>query len=208
MGFWSTCCPSFGGLGTIYLLRHGETEWNAQGRKQGDLDSPLTARGREQVLGVAMRLAGRFDARDVTLFASSPLGRALATSRIVAAELAIDEGEVRSEPRLAEHHMGEWQGLTNPEIDARFGNARQQRDRDRWHFVIPGGESYERLHVRATEWLASVAGEPLVIAVGHEMINRTLLGACAGLGAEETLALRHPQDVVYRLSGGTFEALR
>ena len=192
--------------GTIYLLRHGETEWNLEGRKQGRLDSPLTSRGREQARSSGRRLCALLDPPSVSLFACSPLGRARETAEIVAAELGLGGAVV--EPLLAEHHMGEWQGLTNQEVDARFGAARQERMQDRWRYVIPGGESYERLHVRALEWLAGVADEPLVVAVAHEMINRTLRGAYAGLSPAQMLALSHPHGVVYRLSGGNIESLR
>lgn len=191
----------------IYLLRHGETEWNREGRRQGRLDSPLTSRGILQARACAGSLRGSLGGERVSLFACSPLGRAQETARIVADELR-DVPPVRTEPLLAEHHMGDWQGLTSPEIEERYPGSLEERRSDLWTYGIPGGESYEDVSARASAWLDSVASEPVVVAVAHEMINRTVLGAYAGLDPAETLALSHPQNVVYRLSGGSFEALR
>ena len=192
-------------LGTIYLIRHGETEWNLAGRRQGHLDSRLTERGRAQAGAAGRRLRGLVDPSKLSLLTSSPLGRARETARRIAEELGVDPVTVRPDPRLAEHHMGEWQGLTSAEVDERFPGAREQRAIDKWEYVIPGGESYARLEERARAWLDAVSDHAVVAAVAHEMINRTLLGAYCGRTREETLALSHPHGVIFRLAGGEME---
>ena len=188
--------------GAIYVVRHGETVWNAEGRRQGRMDSPLTARGVEQAraVGRALRKALR-DARGVVL-ESSPLGRARATAEIVCRELGLAQSAIVPQPLLAELHNGDWQGLTAAEIDARFPGARDARDREKWSYTFPGGESYADAYRRATAWLSARKHASDTIAVTHEMLSRTLLGAYAGCTSDEMLALSHPHDRIYCLWGG------
>ncbi len=98
----------------IYLLRHGETEWNREGRLQGHGDSPLTERGMAQAvaMGGAVRRAVVEAGEDPAAYTlvSSPLGRALATARCVSAVLGSDPAALVEEPRLMEHGFGAGQG--------------------------------------------------------------------------------------------------
>ncbi|MBS1836509.1 MAG: histidine phosphatase family protein [Actinobacteria bacterium] len=96
----------------LLVIRHGQSEWNADGRWQGQADPPLTELGREQARRAA-RALGAIDA----LFAS-PLGRAATTAAILSEELGV--GPVVTMPGLMERHAGEWQGLTRIEIEESF----------------------------------------------------------------------------------------
>jgi probable phosphoglycerate mutase len=98
---------------TIFLARHGETDWNAEQRWQGHADTALNERGREQARVLARRLA---DVAFEAVYASD-LQRARETAEIVAAALGLS---VRLEPALREIDVGSWQGLTNTEVLARF----------------------------------------------------------------------------------------
>lgn len=147
------------------------------------------------------------DGSAVRHIVSSPLGRAMATATIIADHLGIDQENIVAEPLLAEHHMGHWQGLSNAQIDERFPGARQERAENKWEYVIPGGESYAKVHERAVAWLATVPEEQLVITVAHEMISRTIRGAYCQLDPHTMLALNHPHHVVYRLYGGEAEEI-
>ncbi len=103
---------------TIYLIRHGETEWNRSGRWQGHADVPLSPDGYRQAEALAARLVAeniRFD----HIYASD-LSRAMETARIVAAAL---EMPLQSAPELREINMGAWSGLTRAEIVARYPGA-------------------------------------------------------------------------------------
>ncbi len=93
----------------LLLARHGESEWNATGRWQGQEDPPLTDRGRAQALQAA-KAVGALDA-----IVCSPLDRAHTTASIIAEELGI--GPVVVVPGLLERHAGAWQGLTRSEIE-------------------------------------------------------------------------------------------
>jgi phosphoribosylformylglycinamidine cyclo-ligase len=99
----------------LWLVRHGETTWNAEGRWQGQADAPLTERGREQARRLARRLAGqRFDA----VYASD-LGRALETAEVVAAELEGRPPASTPSPGCARPHVGAFSGLTRFEVEER-----------------------------------------------------------------------------------------
>ena len=191
---------------TFYLVRHGQTEWNRNGRQQGQLDSPLTHKG-EQQAHAAGRLLVRM-LRDEAPFVveTSPLGRARQTAAIVC--MGLDVGEPATvEPLLAEHHLGVWQGLTLAEVDDRFPGTREARANDEWNYRIPGGESYSLMSVRARRWLALDRGVPIRIAVTHELMSQTIQGAYGHLSPSETLAKSHPQTSAFRMSRGRIEEL-
>lgn len=100
---------------TILLVRHGETDWNRDGRWQGHSNTSLNARGREQAEQLADELTEEID-----VVYSSDLARARETAEIVAGRLGL---EVRTDPRLRERGFGSWEGLTRSEIEERDGDA-------------------------------------------------------------------------------------
>ena len=191
----------------IYLVRHGETTWNRVGRQQGHNDSPLTELGIEQA-----RAAGRMlqraipDIRNVWI-ETSPLGRARQTALILGEILGLDPNAILVTPLLIEHHLGNWQGLTHAEIDARYPGALQAREERKWDYVVPGGESYALVAERAKQWLASKRHALITIAVTHAIISRTLQGAYGGFTPSETVNRSHRQDCIYRLHAGRVEEM-
>jgi probable phosphoglycerate mutase len=134
----------------VIAIRHGETEWNRQGRFQGHLNSALNREGLEQAAALGERLAEeRFD-----LLLSSDLGRALQTANAIAVRT---EHEIVVEPRLRERRMGIFQGLTPAEAQARYPEdyARfRSHDPD---YVIPEGESLRQLFQRSIACFAELA---------------------------------------------------
>ena len=190
---------------TILLVRHGETEWNLEGRYQGRFDSPLTARGVAQARA-AGRLIGRLaDAQPMAIVAS-PLGRARHTAEIIAAH----SGKPRSvtfDDRLREISFGSWNGLTRSEIARRSPGIFAGRDRREWYFRSPDGETYEGFAARIVDWLDEWRDAALVAAVTHGIVSRVLRGLYAGLAREVALALPVPQDRVFRLDAGTVDEL-
>lgn len=185
----------------IYLLRHGQTEWNVHGRIQGAGDSPLTERGAAQARAMGALLR-RSIARpsDFTLV-SSPQGRALRTATLVGDALGLT---VVTDPRLAEVTLGSWDGLTWSEIAARYPGALDGVTHGR-SFRAPTGESYERARQRVADWLADVATP--TIAVSHGLTGKLLRGVYANLDRDATLRQAEPQDGAYRLHGGRLEFL-
>lgn len=96
----------------MLIVRHGQSEWNAEGRWQGQADPPLSELGRRQALHAGTRLG------TVDVIVSSPLVRALDTATTIAETLGV--GPVVVEPDLRERAAGEFSGLTRAEIEARF----------------------------------------------------------------------------------------
>lgn len=141
----------------VLIARHGQSEWNAAGRWQGQADPPLSDLGRAQAAGAA-ELLGAFDA-----IVASDLDRALTTAMIIADRLGI--GPVMVEPAFRERHAGEYQGLTRDEIEARYpGNL----DAGIWP---PGWEPDTDVHARVDDALERVrleigSGDVLIVSHG------------------------------------------
>lgn len=187
----------------IYLVRHGETEWNRIGRIQGQSDSPLTSCGRAQAEAVGMILSRRFAGRRPPPFHVSPLGRARQTAAIIGRQ--IDTGVISIERRIQEVSLGAWDGLTHTEIEARYPHMRDAWSAYDWYFRAPFGESYEVALGRVRNWLEDLGGP--VIAVSHGLAGRLIRGCYLNLSARDALLLPIPQDVVWHLAGGEIEAL-
>ncbi len=188
----------------IYLVRHGETEFNREGRYQGRLDSPLTDRGRRQA-----RLCGQLLARHVDSGAiwTSPLPRAVETARVV--EAALPDAELRIDERLREVSFGLWEGLTRAEIVAGWPGIRKRHPPQQWKLNAPDGEATEALMARLQALLQDAASRPEdVILVGHGIAGRLIRGLHSGLTLSAALQLPAPQGVVYRLRrGGVIDTL-
>jgi broad specificity phosphatase PhoE len=181
---------------TIYLVRHGQTAFNAVGRYQGRLDSPLTALGRSQAARIGTVLATLVPPG--TRLVSSPLGRTMATAEIIAERAGLPPAI--TDDRLLEISLGSWDGMTDEDIEFTHPGARQGTDRWNWHFASPDGERYEQLAARAGAWLAeAVASTGPIVAVSHGVTGRIIRGLHAGLPREEALRLDVPQDAVFRL---------
>lgn len=189
----------------LYLVRHGRTEFNAEGRLQGGLDSPLTGLGQDQArrMGRLLRtLIGDPAGWDIQ---TSPLGRAVHTTRIICAELGPDV-TYGLDARLAEIRMGEWDGLKDEDIDLGYPGMRDGTTRHDFYFRAPGGEDYPTLAARLSDWLGAMAADPRPrIAVSHGLAGKVLRGLYAGLPVGEALRQDSPQDAVFRLSEGRIE---
>lgn len=167
----------------ILLVRHGESEWNALGRWQGQADPPLTDAGRNQAL-LAARALGQLD-----VIAASDLLRAHHTAELIAAELGI--GPVQVDARLRERDAGEWSGLTRPEVHAGWPgyladdplHADRHPDDPPVERRPPQWEPDELLVARtvpALDALAAATDDGAILVVTHSgviMALETLLGA-------------------------------
>lgn len=184
----------------IYLLRHGQTVFNAEGRLQGHVDSPLTELGRAQAAMAGAALARLTDGGAGWRIISSPLGRARDTAEAIRAALAAPEVEI--DERLIELSWGDWDGGMRADLKARHPEAFGETG---WAFTASIGESFEAAQARLGDWLASLPPEPerRIIAVSHGVAGRLLRGVYAGLSKADTLAQQVPQDACFRLSGGT-----
>ena len=187
----------------LYYIRHGETDWNVAGRLQGRRDIPLNARGRAQGThcGEILRELFARDKRDPAGldYVSSPLARACQTMELARATLGIDAQGYRCEPQLSEIAFGEWEGFTIAQLHVRDPQHIAQREHDKWHFVPPGGESYQMVSARIAEWYESLTTDTVVTAHGG-----TARGLIAHLGIVKPAAaplLDIAQGVVYVFEG-------
>src|SRR3954453_15423797 len=178
----------------VYLARHGQTVWNTQRRRQGQLDSPLTAEGLLQ----AERAAGRARTMDIERVCSSPLGRARTTAAIIAAGLGVPVEVIDD---LREVHHGRIAGLSDTQIEHEHPHVAAERARDKYRSRFPGGESYADADRRAGRALTQIAAtgvrRPLIVA--HEMIGRMLLRNLLGLDPQTALSFAHPHEAIYRI---------
>lgn len=190
-------------------IRHGETDFNAEGRLQGQRDTPMNDRGRRQAAGNAQRLASWFaaESRAPESFAwvCSPLGRTRETMRIVREVVGLPE-EAPTDPRLMEVSFGDWSGFTYAELSAAGEHdAVLRRKRDKWSFVPPAGESYAGLAERIGGWLAEVTRDTVLVA--HGGVHRVLHGHLAGTPWHEVPEVPVPQDKVFMFRDGRVETL-
>lgn len=151
----------------LWVMRHGETEWNVARRMQGRRDSPLTARGRAQAARQAELVAGIEAAR-----LASPQGRACETARIVFAGQPF-----ATDPRLAEICIGDWSGRTACELRAEAPLAFAGAPLG-WYDHAPRGEGFAGLRARVRAFLADLAGPAIVVTHGItlRMIRAELTG--------------------------------
>jgi len=191
---------------TIYLVRHGETEWNRIRRYQGWSDSPLTDRGRAQAQAIGRFLCTLPEAQSADLVAS-PIGRARHTAEIIRECLGRSE-PLRFDDRLRELSFGSWDGLTRADIAALMPGAFDEERREEWYFATPDGETYEVFAGRVGAWLAEAqAGDQPLIVVTHGVVTRILRGLYAGLPRAAAMRLPVPQDRIFRLAQGTIEEI-
>jgi phosphoserine phosphatase len=172
----------------IYLLRHGQTMWNSEGRAQGQMESELSPLGRAQ----AARLARVLATLPLRAVYSSPLLRAFDTAQAVAIPHALP---VVPDRDLREIGLGAWEGLTSAQINERFGDMIARRRRDPLGVVPPGGESLPQVQTRVMAALQTILGshaDATIAIVAHGAVNRIVL--LTVLGAPLTSYWRLRQD--------------
>jgi len=183
----------------IYLVRHGQTEFNRERRIQGHVDSPLTELGVRQAHAVGRLLRDLIREPMGWRIVSSPLGRAHATAQIVAGKLG--GLPVELDERLKEMSWGAHDGRLRSELEAEHPET---FGRTGWAFDAGSGETYEAVAERVGDWLASLPPEPerRVIAVSHGISGRVLRGLYADLPRNLAGQQDVPQDAVYLLQHG------
>ncbi|MDW8122848.1 MAG: histidine phosphatase family protein [Armatimonadota bacterium] len=172
----------------VYLIRHGETEWNRDDRLLGKTDLPLNDRGRRQ----AARLAQRLSNVPLTALYTSPLKRAVETATAIASVHSLNVTVIES---LREIDYGEWEGMTLQEAAERFPDLETKRRTDPLRFQAPGGEAFEDFIGRVLttfERIASAHFGQTIAVVAHQTVNRIVITFC--LQAPWTLWRRWRQD--------------
>ena len=187
----------------LFILRHGQTEWNAEGRIQGHRESVLTALGRRQAAAQG-RILKRAGLPAGTRFHCSTAIRARQTARIALAGIAGAEA-LRLDPRLREIGLGACEGLLREECRQRWPGLFDEGAPLPWLFRAPGGEGLGPFRARLAGWLAEQDGPAVVIA--HGVVSKLLRGLALSLSLSESMALPGGQGVVWHLKDGAHRCL-
>ncbi len=167
---------------TVFYVRHGETDWNVAGRLQGHRDIPLNDKGRGQAAhcGAVLRDLFAREGRDPASldYMSSPLGRATETMELLRPALGLPPAGYVRDPQLIEIAFGDWEGSTIALLHRDDPVRISQREHDKWHFLPPGGESYEMCAARMRVWYDGLNQD--VVVTSHGGTCRGLM-ACLGI---------------------------
>jgi probable phosphoglycerate mutase len=186
-------------------VRHGQTDWNVEQRLQGGQDIPINATGRHQsihcaeVLRELFRRGGRSAAE--LDYVSSPLRRARETMELIRAALDLPPDRYAIDTRLVEVSFGEWEGLTLKEVQCKDAAALAERERDKWAFKPPGGESYAEMSVRVGAWYRNVTHDTVVSA--HGGVARALIAHLGIMPPQDAPLANIENGNVYVFDGAT-----
>ncbi len=191
----------------LYFLRHGETDWNVEGRLQGQKDIPLNSNGRRQAEVSGRKLLKLLGAPALASgglrFLSSPLGRTRETMEIARHAMGLDPAAYEVEDQLKELSFGKWEGLTWPEVQKVEPNLAWNRETDKWGFVPPGGESYAMLGERLQPWIDSVEGPTIVVS--HGGVARVLMALIGGAPPQRAAMAQIWQDRPIVFANGRYD---
>jgi broad specificity phosphatase PhoE len=158
---------------TIYFVRHGETDWNAEARLQGQRDVPLNDLGRVQAEEAGARLRGLVPRTEDLDYVASPLLRTREAMELMREAISLHRNGYRRDDRLKELTFGEWEGLTWKEIRALDPENAAARERNKWGFVPPRGESYAMLAERIAPVFQDFTRD--TVLVSHGGVARAML---------------------------------
>ena len=164
---------------TLYLIRHGETDWNAEGRLQGGRDIPLNDYGRVQAEEAGQKLREVAPRAEDLDYLCSPMSRARETMEIARRSIGLHPTFYKTDERLRELTFGTWEGLTWREVRSRDPERARAREKGKWSYIPPEGENYQMLMERIMPVLTSISCDTVVVS--HGGVMRT---AMAGFGFE------------------------
>jgi probable phosphoglycerate mutase len=191
----------------VYFVRHGQTDWNIEGRLQGQADTDITELGRRQADRNGRMLAELIADPDAFDFVASPMRRTRETMERIRAAMGLPSAEYRTDSRIIEVHFGGWQGHTFVELESRQPGSTTARSKDKWNFVPPGakGESYQMLMERVRPWFEALARP--TVCVTHGGVIRTVFRMVEDTPERQAARLDVPQDRLLRLSDGRLDWL-
>lgn len=188
----------------LYFVRHGETNWNAEGRYQGSKDIPLNDRGRGQAALNGHLLKELLDRAERTPadfnWYVSPLGRTRETMDLVRKGAGAPLPDVTVDPRLIEISFGVYEGRLHADLAAGEMAIAGERDASFWHFRPTEGESYEDVAKRVLDFGASLTGPSIIVS--HGGILRVLRHLIEGFPHERAVNWFPPQDSVVHFIDG------
>lgn len=184
----------------LFLTRHGQTEMNWSGRLVGRKDSPLTERGKEQANRVGHKLQSLVGEAVVSIWAS-PLGRAQSTAAIIGD--CLGNPPIKTDERLAEIGLGDWEGMTMEDIEFTSPGALDGTDRFDWAYCAPNGESKAAFFARLKSWLDEIDMDSTpIIAVSHGWAGMGLRSIYTDQSFEAVTSQGNSHEAVFEFSNG------
>ena len=184
---------------TIFFVRHGETDWNVEGRLQGQRDIPLNDLGRVQAEEAGRRLAGLVpDVADLD-YVASPMSRTRETMERMREAIGLSPAGYRLDERLVELTFGAWEGMTWKEVRRAEPVGAAARERNKWGYVPPGGESYAMLADRVRPILDDVRRRTVMVA--HGGVARAFLAVACGVSTRHAATIDIWQGKVLVIEG-------
>lgn len=186
----------------IYYIRHGQTDWNAARKVQGQTDIPLNETGHGQARAIGAAIAKVVPNPSHLKFFASPLIRVRQTMGHVLDAYGLENSKVTYDARLSEVSFGDKEGWTWPELNA-MGVEPRVDPEAYFHWQPENGESYADAAKRVKSWLDDLEQPALVVA--HGGISRILRGIILGQTGAEYIGLRVPQTKFFKIENGEIE---
>lgn len=187
---------------TFYVIRHGETQFNAEQRLQGHCNSPLTARGQQQAKNVGLHLKHHLADQPFHFYCSS-LGRAVETAHLIGQQLTASAMTPATTPtqddRLKEFNLGEWEQRTIPSLIKEQPNLLERAD---WYLQAPACEAYIAVQRRLLDWLSTLPKAGNIVVVTHGLTGTVLRGLLLDLSYDAVWQQAIPQDAFFKIVDG------
>lgn len=183
----------------LFIVRHGETDWNRERRFQGRVDIALNELGERQAASNGRFLAGLERDWSHWGFLSSPLGRTRKTMELMRKAMGLDPLAYGIDDALIEVTFGDWERRTLEDLADSEPDLIAERSADKWNFTPPGGESYAQAATRVRFVLGGIV-RPSVL-VTHGGVIRAARHLIEGLDPQEAADSDIPQDRVYHFDG-------
>lgn len=184
----------------LYVVRHGQTDYNADMRFQGRMDIPLNALGESQAKGNGQKLKDLIGDQAADFeFVSSPLGRTRQTMEFIRSEMGLRPKNYQLDDLLIEISFGDWEGFTAKELERKFPDLFAARERDKWNFSPPGNptENYAQVSERISAFLRSV--KKPTVCVCHGGVIRTMFHQIDKLDTAKAAIGPIPQDKILKI---------
>ena len=179
----------------IYFVRHGQTEWNAIRRMQGQWNSDLNELGRQQA-----DTNGKFLKQlNIDYMVASPLDRTVQTAEIIDTHLGIN---FDVDDRIKEWHCGDWSGEMWDEVPDKWPEEFAAWQADQYYYRGPGTENYPDMIERSKPFLDELLATPYtrIAVVSHGMIGRVMVGTLLSMSPDEMFSFSQPNDTIFHLT--------
>lgn len=186
----------------LYYIRHGQTDWNAEMRFQGQRDIPLNDFGRAQAKHNGEKLFEKIGKAEGIEFISSPLSRTRETMEIIRGAMGLAIQDYAMDDRLIEISYGDFEGKTKPELKTANRELFLSRKQNAWTFRPNNGESQADTLVRIADWYGSLKDDQTYVVTAHGAVGRVLRQHLLGLDHQEAAIFVFPQDEVFEITKG------